>query len=191
MKRESIGRLLLGLGTGTVFGFLLQRGRVAKHEVIADALRLRDHTVVSTMATASAVGAIGAHALQRTGRVEPSIKPLMGVGTVLGAVTFGAGMAVLGYCPGTSIAAVGEGRKDAIAGVLGMMAGALAYVRAAPRLEPVLERGFVGPKTLPELTGTSPWIWVAGLSAAVAGGAALERRTAARQAGATVRSEVP
>jgi uncharacterized protein len=87
---------------------------------------------------------------------------------VLGGLLFGTGMAVLGYCPGTSMAAVGEGRKDAAAGVLGMLGGALAFVGAYPKIKPVIETGRVGTRTLPELTGTSPWLWIAAMAGTVA-----------------------
>lgn len=47
--------LLLGLFTGIIFGFLLQKGRVAKHDVIVNAFLLKDLTAVKIMATAAAV----------------------------------------------------------------------------------------------------------------------------------------
>lgn len=49
---ESPLRLVLGLVTGIVFGVLLQKGRVAKHEVIVGQLVLRDFTVAKVMLTA-------------------------------------------------------------------------------------------------------------------------------------------
>ena len=51
-------------------------------------------------------------------------------GRAAGAVCFGVGMAAFGYCPGTSVAGCGEGRRDAMVGVLGMFAGAALYVAA-------------------------------------------------------------
>ena len=60
-------------------------------------------------------------------------------------------MAALGYCPGTSLAALGEGRRDALAGVGGMFLGAFAYVGLRPQLKPLIEAGDYGKKTLPEL----------------------------------------
>ena len=175
MRVEAPGKLALGLGTGIAFGALLQKGRVAKYEVIVDQLLLRDATVAKVMATAMAVGAVGVHALVQSGRATYDIKPLR-LGSILGgAVLFGSGLAVSGYCPGTTIAAVGEGRRDAIAGLLGMLAGAAVFVRVYPKLKPALEAGDRGKVTLPRATRTSPWPWVAGLATAVLAFAVVDR----------------
>ena len=128
MRIESTGKLLLGLGTGVAFGTFLQKGRAAKYDVIVDQLLLRDATVAKIMGSAIAVGSVGVHVLQRTGHAKLDIKPLRLGGIVPGAVLFGAGLAVLGYCPGTTLAAIGEGRRDAIAGALGMLTGAALFV---------------------------------------------------------------
>ncbi len=166
---------MLGLGTGVAFGALLQKGRVSKYEVILDQLLLRDATVAKIMGTAMAVGAVGVHALVQSGRATYDIKPLRLVSILGGAVLFGSGMAVTGYCPGTTIAAVGEGRRDAIAGLLGMLTGAALFVRAYPTIKPALEAGDRGKVTLPKATRTSPWPWVAGLATAVLAAAVADR----------------
>lgn len=168
MRVEPAGRLLLGLGTGVAFGTLLQKGKAAKYDVIMDQLLLRDGTVAKIMGTAVAVGAAGVHALVQRGHAKLDIKPLKLGGILAGAVAFGAGLSVLGYCPGTTLAAVGEGRRDAVAGALGMLAGAGLFVRAYPTIKPILEAGNLGKTTLPAATGTSPWGWIAAISAAVA-----------------------
>lgn len=157
-------KLLLGLLTGTVFGFLLQKGRVAKFPVIIGQLLLKDWTVVKIMLTAVAVGSIGVYTLVSLGAAELHVKPAMFGGVLLGGLLFGIGMSVLGYCPGTSVAACGEGSKDAMVGVVGMITGALAYVWLYPRHQPIL-KSFPdwGKITLPELTSTSPWLWILGL----------------------------
>lgn len=164
---DSPDKLLLGLATGVVFGFLLQKGRVAKFPVIVGQFLLKDWTVVKIMGTAVVVGAAGVFALVAAGQASLHVKPLLLGGVLLGGVLFGVGMAVLGYCPGTTVAACGEGRRDAMAGVLGMFAGALAFVAAWPALQPVIKGlGDEGKVTLPDLTGTSPWLWIIGLAAA-------------------------
>lgn len=167
MRFEPIGRLALGLGTGVAFGTLLQKGQVGKYDVILDQLLLRDGRVLDVMGTAVAVGSLGVHALAQAGRAELQVKPLRLGAVVPGAILFGTGLALLGYCPGTTLTAVGEGRRDAMVGVLGMLTGAMLYVRAYPQLKPLLEAGDLGKVTLPAATKTSPWPWVGGLAAAI------------------------
>ena len=149
---------------GILFGILLQKGRVAKFSVIIGQFILKDWTVVKVMGTAVVVGTVGVYALVDSGHAHLHVKPFLLGGVLAGGVCFGVGMAVFGYCPGTSVAACGEGRRDAMVGVLGMLAGALAFVAAYPKLRPVIKGlGDLGNVTLPEATGTSPWLWVAGL----------------------------
>ena len=180
---DSPDKLLLGLAAGVAFGVLLQKGRVAKFPVIIGQFRLKDWTVAKIMGTAVVVGSLGVYALVLSGHAGLHVKPLLLGGVLLGGALFGVGLAVLGYCPGTTVAACGEGRRDAMAGVLGMFAGALAFVAAWPALQPVIKGlGDAGKVTLPELTGTSPWLWVGGLVAGafVAAAIIVERRSASR-----------
>ena len=170
MRVDSVGKLLLGLGTGIVFGGLLQRGRASRYDAILAQLRLRDGSVARMMGTAIAVGAVGVHALVRAGKAKLDIKPLQLGGVVGGGVLFGTGLAVLGYCPGTTLAAIGEGRRDAMVGALGMLAGAGLFVRAYPTIEPLIKAGDQGKTMLPRIGG-SPWPWVGGLASAVAASA--------------------
>ena len=123
------------------------------------------------MGTAVVVGAVGVHALVQSGHATLDVKPLKIGGIVSGAGLFGAGVALLGYCPGTTLAAMGEGRRDGIAGALGMLAGAALFVRAYPRMKPLLEAGDYGKSTLPLATRTSPWPWIGAMATAVAAGA--------------------
>ena len=176
MKRDSIGRMLLGFGTGFVFGFILHKGRAADYGAIGSQLNFENSSVAKIMGTAAAVGGVGTEILNTLGLAERKIKPLDMGGIVLGGVIFGVGMSILGYCPGTGMAAMGKGNTDALAGVAGMFGGALAFVTFYPRVKPIIEKWSVGEKTLPEITHTSPWLWAAGTSAAVMGAGLLERR---------------
>lgn len=168
MRVDSLGKLALGLGTGVAFGVLLQKGRVAKSDVIVDQFLLEDHTVAKVMGTAIVVGAVGVHALVESGHAKLDVKPLKIGGIVGGAGLFGAGIALLGYCPGTSLAAVGEGRRDGLAGVLGMLTGAALFVRAYPRIKPLMEAGDYGKSTLPFAARTAPWPWIGAMATALA-----------------------
>lgn len=127
IDRSSASGLLLGALFGLVFGFLLDRGRVDRYEVIVNFFRFRDFRMLKIMLTAIFVGGIGVGILHAADIVELHIKGFSAGGVLIGGVIFGAGMVMLGYCPGTGIAAMGTGSIHAIVGFFGMIAGAIAY----------------------------------------------------------------
>lgn len=160
---------LLGLVTGALFGFLLQKGRVLRFEKQVGALLLSDMTVFKFMFSAIAVGMVALLALSTAGFVSLSHKP-MNVGAVLlGGALFGGGWAIMGFCPGTSLGALGEGRWHAAFAIAGMVCGAALYAEVHPALRgTVLSWADFGKIGLPEVTGLSPWT-VAALLLALTG----------------------
>lgn len=145
-------QLLLGLCFGLLFGFLLQKGGVAKYHVLMGVLLLEDFTVIQVMVSAIVVGMIGIFTMRAMGLVELHIKPTRYAANILGGLLFGIGFALLGYCPGTGAAAFGQGNYDALAGVIGMMAGSYAFAEVSGRLEDAVGRwGNRGKLMLPEL----------------------------------------
>ena len=158
--------LLLGALTGFVFGFLLQKGGVARADVIIGQFLLRDFTVLKIVLTAIVVGGFGVYALLGMGLLDSMhIKNAAIWGNVLGGVIFGVGMALLGYCPGTGVAAVGDGARDAIFGVIGMVAGAALFAEVYPWFDArVLDPLDLGRETLATITGIAPWIYLAAIA---------------------------
>ena len=132
-------KLVLGLVTGIVFGVLLQKGQVAKFHRILGQFLLKDWTVFKIMATAIVVGSIGVHALIALGLASFHIQTASVGRMLIGGTLFGIGMAIFGLCPGTSVAACGEGRRDAMIGVLGKFFGAGTYVALFARLQLVFK----------------------------------------------------
>jgi uncharacterized protein len=65
------------------------------------------------------VGGAGVYAMRSLGFATLHVKPNLMVAVPIGGLSFGVGMTLLGYCPGTGVAAAAEGRLDAIAGVAG------------------------------------------------------------------------
>jgi uncharacterized protein len=154
---ESPERLALGLLTGMIFGFLLQKGRVAKYQVILGQLLLKDWTVLKIMVTAIAVGAPGVYLLAELQMASLHVKPMVVGGVIVGGIFFGIGIAIFGYCPGTGVAACGEGRKEAMVGVAGMLAGAAVFVKEFAFFSPIIRNfGDWGRITLPEATALPP-----------------------------------
>lgn len=113
--------LFYGLITGILFGFLLQKGEVLRYDKQIGALRLQDMTIVKFMLSHIAVAMVGVYFLYDLGIVKLSIKSTILGGVVIGAIIFGIGWGLLGYCPGTSLGALGEGRIDALWGIGGML----------------------------------------------------------------------
>ena len=141
-------RNALGLATGTVFGALLQRGGLADSRTIVGQLTGDDARVAKTMGAAVAVGALGHQWLKRRGLATVEPKPMNPVGLVGGAVLFGAGMALSGYCPGTAAAAAGSGRREGVWAMAGMLAAATVFIATYPRMKKALEVGSLGRVTL-------------------------------------------
>ncbi|MBN1512915.1 MAG: YeeE/YedE family protein [Phycisphaerae bacterium] len=150
---------LLGLLTGICFGALLQQGRVLRFEKQVGAMLLRDMTIVKFMLSAVIVGMIGINLLTGAGVIELKVKGTVVGANLIGGLLFGAGWAVMGYCPGTSVGAVGEGRWHAIWAVLGMLAGAALYAEAYPAMQKsVLTWGDFGAVTLAGALGVNAWV---------------------------------
>lgn len=174
---EPIGKLLLGLFTGLVFGFLMQKGWVTRYRVILGQFLLRDFTMVKIFLTAIVSGALGIWLLRQLGIVELHVKSALVSANVLGGIIFGVGMALLGYCPGTAVAAMGDRSRHAIPGVIGMIVGAAIYAETHSWLQGnLLKGGSLGKITAVEVTGLSPWWFILGLAViAVVLFSALER----------------
>jgi len=153
---------LLGIATGFAFGFLLQKGRVLRFEKQVGAMLLRDMTILKFMLSAIVVGMVGIHLLRDLGLIALSHKALNLGAVVVGGLLFGVGWAVMGYCPGTAVGAVGEGRWHALFAVVGMLAGAALYAELYPHLSAtVLQWKDIGKVGLPEVLGVSPWLVIA------------------------------
>ncbi len=151
--------LLLGLVTGIMFGFLLQKGRVIRYDKQVGALRLMDMTIVKFMLSSILVAMIGVYLLKDFGVVKLQIKPTIIGAQVLGGLIFGLGWGILGYCPGTQMGALGEGRWDAVWGILGMLTGAAIFAEVYPALkETVLTWGVFGKITVPQMLGVNHWV---------------------------------
>jgi len=154
-----MNELVYGLVTGTIFGFLLQKVRVIRYDKQIAALRLMDMTIVKFMFTSILVAMVGVYLLKDLGIVKLSLKPTVLGGNIIGGLIFGIGWGLLGYCPGTQLGALGEGRWDSIWGLIGMLVGAGIFAEMFPFLNnTVLKWGDLGKITIPQVLGINHWI---------------------------------
>ncbi len=170
--------MISGLAAGVAFGYLAQRARVLRYDKQLGALRLHDLTIVKFMLSAVLVAMAGLELGFSLGLAQPEIKPLSLGGNLAGGLLFGLGWGLAGYCPGTALGALGEGRLDAVWVILGMLGGAALFAEFKPALDAsVLAWGALGKPTLAGALGVSPWLaiaalWLAGIGVLVF----LERR---------------
>ncbi|MBN1634821.1 MAG: YeeE/YedE family protein [Ignavibacteria bacterium] len=154
--------LFFGLGFGILFGFLLHKGGATKYDVIVGQLLLTDFTVVKIMLSAVATGMIGIYFMKSLGWIKLSLKSGSVGMNVIGALIFGVGFAVLGYCPGTIAGAIGNGYLDAITGgLVGILLGTWIFAIMYPKLKDgILKIGDFGDITIPRLLKVNDWVVV-------------------------------
>mgnify|MGYP006290854977 CR=1 FL=1 len=151
--------LLYGVITGFIFGFLLQKAHVLRYDKQVGALRLIDMTIVKFMLSAVVVGSIGIYLFKDLGLVQLSMKSTSLGAQLVGGALFGVGWGLLGYCPGTAVGALGEGRFDAFWGILGMICGGGLYAVAYPFTKAyIIPIGNYGKINLSQITGIHHWI---------------------------------
>lgn len=160
MSMNKTKHFLPALGFGIIFGFLLQKGGVAKYHVLVGSLLLQDFTVFKVMLSAIIVGMIGIFAMNRMGMVKLHLKPFKYVANIIGGLIFGLGFGLAGYCPGTEAAAIGQGNLDALVSASGMVLGSYLYGEMYPKLKQIQNNWNAGTVTLPNLAGVSTSVFI-------------------------------
>ncbi|MDQ3415412.1 MAG: YeeE/YedE family protein [Verrucomicrobiota bacterium] len=144
-------KIFFALVAGLIFGFLLQKGGAAKFNILIGQLLLQDWTVAKIMLSAIVVGMLGIYPLHRAAKVNLHLKPTRPFANIVGGLVFGAGFALIGYCPGTAAAALGQGNWDALFGMTGLVVGSYIYAEMSGWLKGGAQKwGDLGKITLPD-----------------------------------------
>jgi len=167
------GGSLIVLIAGFLFGYFLEVSGLGSPRKLNAQFTLRDWSVFKVMFVAIVVAAVGLWLFEAAGwlrfdalKVQTTFFWAMAVGGAL----LGAGLAIGGYCPGTSVVGLFSGRLDALVFMLGMLIGTLLFAANFDLLQGFYQAG-QGPKgqTLVALTGWPTWLillLLAGLAAA-------------------------
>ncbi|MBM4340873.1 MAG: YeeE/YedE family protein [Deltaproteobacteria bacterium] len=166
IHNQKRSQLVIGLGVGIIFGFLLQKGGVTRYDVIIGQLLLTDFTVVKIMLSAVVTGMIGVHLLRDLKLAQLHPKPGSLGSSLVGGLIFGIGFGLLGYCPGTLAGAIGQGSLDALlGGLIGILIGAGLFSEFYPILDKtILNKTQFGEITLPQWLKINPWLLILPLS---------------------------
>lgn len=151
-----------GLIFGVIFGILLQRARIVRFDKQVSMLLLRDFTVLKYLWTAALTGMVLVFGLYQFWLLEILERPLFLLPTIVGSLIFGLGWAIYGYCPGTSLGALGEGRWDTVWGILGAILAVLVYdMLIHPQIvDNFMQIGMMGDINLAISYGLSPWLLI-------------------------------
>lgn len=147
----------LGLLSGIAFGFVIQRIGATNADKMARAHLMMQGEIPKFMLFAVLISSVGLLGLQSADVGRTLIIPTSLVATSLGGILFGIGWGLCGYCPGTTWAAAGEGRMDAVFALLGGFAGTALFAHLHELLIPILHAPTnVGQITLADWFGSKP-----------------------------------
>ena len=106
---------------------------------------------------------VGIFALGHFAKVNLHIKPTRLGANIIGGLLFGAGFALMGYCPGTATAALGQGNWDALFGMAGLVVGSWIFAGLSGWTKRTIEKwGDLGKVLLPDLLHLPRGLFVAG-----------------------------
>jgi len=119
--------IILAIIIGFLFGFILQKIGASNPQKIIEMLRLKDFYLMKAILFAIGLSNLLLFTLLLFGAVDVSHLSIKSsyIGVIVGGGIMGLGWAISGFCPGTGLVALGEGRKDALSFILGGMVGAL------------------------------------------------------------------
>jgi len=156
--------VLLTLVGGLAFGVVLERAGFGSGCKLTAVFYGYDMSVVKVMFTAIVTAMVALWGLAAAGIIDMQqiyIVPTNYWAQLVGGLVFGAGFVIGGYCPGTAVVACASGRIDAVAFVLGLMAGIAFYARFLGDVEVWIRTNAIDDVTLPSLTGVAAGWWVA------------------------------
>lgn len=148
--------MISGMLMGVVFGFALEKSRVFEPGMIVGQMQLRNWIMLKVFLSAVATGAVVLAFLNGFGFVKLQPKAALYAADIVGGLILGAGIALAGACPGTTLAQVGVGYRDALFTLFGGLFGAVAFSYGQPWLARALIG--TGPKQIfTEWAGIPYW----------------------------------
>lgn len=159
---------------GVAFGYILENAGFGSPCKLTGQFRLRDWSVLKVMFTAIVVAAAGLQGLAELGLLDLDavfVPTSLVVASAIGGALVGAGFAIGGYCPGTSVVGLASGRLDAAVFFVGLIVGTFAFAGLyGDAVEAIMTMGEIeSGDTLHDAWGISPWWIIAAMGAALVG----------------------
>jgi uncharacterized protein len=137
--------IVSGLVCGFLFGYVLESAGFGSPRKLTAQFALSDWSVFKVMFTAIVVAALGLWLLRLLGWMAPDtvfVPPALVMASAVGGALVGAGFAIGGYCPGTSVVGFASGRLDALVFIVGLLIGTAVFaVVYGPALRSLMAMG--------------------------------------------------
>lgn len=156
---------LIALLVGFGFGYVLESSGFSTARKIVGLFYGYDFTVLRVFFTATITAMLGLLYLNYMGWMDVSMvyfPPTFVKSAILGGVIMGLGFVIGGFCPGTSLVAVGIGKLDGIAFTIGMFIGILIFGEAYPLFEKIYLADNLGQIKITDTLGISTGVFVVG-----------------------------
>ena len=133
------------LTCGILFGYVLENAGFGSPLKLTAQFKLSDWSVFKVMFTAIVVAAVSLWMLRAVGLLAPdsvAVPAGLMMASAVGGAMVGAGFAIGGYCPGTSVVGIFSGRIDALVFAVGIVLGTAAYAFSfGPAIQAMREIG--------------------------------------------------
>ncbi len=150
--------VVLGVAMGALFGIALEKSRVFEPGAIVSQMQLRTFLMLKVFLTAVATGLVVLAVLNGIWGVKMHPKALVWQADIVGGLLLGTGISLAGACPGTVLAQIGAGYRDAWFTVVGGIFGAMTFGYLEPALRPFLLAGGPGKVTLDQIVHMPFWV---------------------------------
>lgn len=148
---------------GITFGIIMEGSGFSSTRKIVGLFYGYDFTVLRVFLTATITASIGLVYFDFMGWVDMTmlyVHPAYINSAIIGGIFMGLGFITGGYCPGTSLVAVGIGKIDAIVFTGGMMLGILIFSETFPLLEGMYSANDLGNAKITDFLGISPALFL-------------------------------
>lgn len=124
------GLILIAIAAGMAFGYILVSVGMGNPRKISAVFYGEDWSVMKIMFSAVVTAMLLTYSAYYMGFIDINLVQLANVNmtaVIVGGLIFGVGMAIGGYCPGTSLAAAVTRKTDALIFIGGFMVGVWLY----------------------------------------------------------------
>ena len=154
---------VIALLLGIAFGFILEGAGFSSSRRLVGVFYGYDFVVLRVFFTAAITAMIGMLYFHFMGWIDITllyVNQTFLVATTVGGIIMGVGFITGGYCPGTSFAAVGIGKIDAIFFTIGMFGGILLFSEIFPLIESIYNSHNLGTIKAYDTLGISSGLFV-------------------------------